>query len=88
MLAGIVLTALVLVAGTSDRTGRYGAFALAALSILWLFSGHGMEGWVLVSFTRTHGFTASNMVSVAGLCLAVWRFAQAPQAPQAPQAER
>lgn len=74
MLAGTVLTVLLLVAGTSDRTGRPGALLLALLSVGWLFSGHGLEGWVLWSLSATHGFTASNMVSVAGLALAVWRF--------------
>lgn len=74
MVSGIVLAALVVVAGTGDRTGRGGALALVALGVTWYFVSKGLEGWVLFRVTRTHGFVSSDLVSVVALALAAWRW--------------
>ncbi len=79
--AGVVLALLVLSAGTSDRTGRLGALALLALSVLWLRVNGGMEGAILVSFTEDHGLTAADLAGFAGGAIALWRLATRLRAP-------
>ena len=74
MAASLVLTALVLVAGTLSRTGRPGAVALALLSLLWLLTNAPMEGATLVQLSDTHGITGADLAGVAGLGLALWRW--------------
>jgi len=74
LLPPLLLVAMVLVAGTSDRTGRPGAVLLAALSGLWLLDNHGFEGKILWIVTPTHGLTAGDLVGFAGLVVATWRW--------------
>lgn len=74
MIAGSVLLALLLVAGTSDRTGRWGAALLAVLSIVWLVVNQPMEGAVLLAVAPTRGLTVADLTGFAGLGLAAWRF--------------
>jgi hypothetical protein len=74
MTAPLVLVALVLAAGTSDRTGRTGAILLAALSLLWLLVNQQMEGLVLWRATESHGLTGADLAGLAGLGLAGWRW--------------
>jgi hypothetical protein len=69
----VVLALLVVSAGTADRTGRLGAVALAALSLLWLRVNGPVEGFVLVQFSESRGVTGSDFAGVAGLALAAWR---------------
>lgn len=73
MSAGLTLLLLVLVAGTSDRTGRAGALVLALVSVLWLLVNGTMEGPVLVTVAPTHGLTAADLTGLLGLGLAAWR---------------
>lgn len=73
MIAACTLAALVLLAGTSDRTGRIGASALAAVSVLWLLVNDPMEGRVMVFMTSDHGLTAADLAGFAGLGIALWR---------------
>ena len=48
-----------------------GAVTLSATSILWLFFNHPIEGRVLYSIDYQTGLTESDLVSAAGLLLAV-----------------
>lgn len=74
MISGLVLTALVLAAATSDRTGRPGAVLVALASLVWFAVNGSMEGDVLWTFARGHGLTAGDLAGVAGLGVALWRF--------------
>ncbi len=73
MLAALVLVVLVLLAGTSDRTGRPGALLLAATSAGWLLVNGPVEGVVLLTVTPAHGLTGADLAGLAGLALAAWR---------------
>lgn len=75
MIAAATLAALVLLAGTSDRTGRIGALLLAAVSVLWLLVNDPMEGRVIVFMTSDHGLTGADLAGFAGLGIACWRLA-------------
>ncbi|MCZ4518097.1 hypothetical protein O4220_06160 [Rhodococcus ruber] len=46
------------------------AISLGAVSILWLFFNHPIEGKVLYSIDYQTGLTESDLVSAAGLLLA------------------
>ena len=73
MVAGLVLVAMLLLAGTLPRTGRYGAAALVLTSVLWLFvNKHGMEGAILVTVSTDHGLTAGDLVGFTGIALGAW----------------
>lgn len=84
MTAGLTLLLLVLLAGTSDRTGRAGAVALAAVSVLWLLVNNSMEGAVLLVVAPTHGLTAADLTGLLGLGLAGWRLFGGGQRGRAP----
>ena len=74
MISGLALVALLLAAGTSDRTGIVGVVALVALSLLWLIVNGPMEGDVIATVAPSHGLTAADLAGLAGLALAAWRF--------------
>jgi len=74
MLPQLVLVAMVLVAGTLDRTGRIGAVALLAISVEWLRVNQPFEGRVLLVLLPTHGLTAADLVGLAAIGLAIWRW--------------
>lgn len=73
MIAGVVLAGLVLVAGTHDLLGRWGAWLLAALSVLWLRVNGPVEGPLLWEVTSDHGLTAADLAGLTGLAVAAWR---------------
>jgi hypothetical protein len=73
----VVLAALVVAAGTADRTGRVGAVALGLLSVGWLLVNGPVEGLVLVRLTADHGLTGADLAGFAGLALAAWRWRMA-----------
>jgi hypothetical protein len=70
----VVLAALVVAAGTADRTGRTGAVALGLVSVAWLLVNGPVEGLVLVRVTPDHGLTGADLAGLAGLALAAWRW--------------
>ena len=74
LLPPLLLVAMVVIAGTGDRTGRPGAVLLAAVSVLWLLDNHGFEGKILWTVSPTHGLTAGDLVGFAGGLVAVWRW--------------
>lgn len=76
MLVGLVLVALVLLAAVSGQSGLVGAVALAVVSALWFLVNGSAEGPVLLTFTRHHGLTATDLAGLAGLGVAAWRGAQ------------
>ncbi len=78
MLAPVVLALLVLVAGTSDRTGRPGAVLLAVLAVVWTKVSTPMEGPLLLFLTWEHGITGADLASAVALVIAVYRFVTAP----------
>jgi hypothetical protein len=72
MLTGLVLAALVAVAGFATRFGRAGALALAVVSVVWFLVNKPVEGDTLISITHAHGLTSADLGGVAGLVLAAW----------------
>lgn len=62
----------------ASRTAAAG-WVLAVTAALWLPANNGVaEGLVLLSFDRTHGMTAADLVAVAGFALSgrtLWRAA-------------
>jgi hypothetical protein len=72
--AMVTLLVMLVSAGTSDRTGRTGAAVLAVASVVWFFVNRPMEGSVLVRLSEDHGITAADLVGLAGLAIAGWRF--------------
>ena len=80
MVPALLLAAMVLLAGLSNRTGRPSAVALAVVSVLWLLTNNPMEGPVLVSLTSEHGITGGDLAGLAGLAVAAWRFRVASRA--------
>jgi|1186.fasta_scaffold46821_2 hypothetical protein len=73
MLAALVLAALVLAAGLGGAFGRWGAIALAVLSVLWLLVNGPMEGPTLTVLSSNHGVTGADLTGLVGLGLAVHR---------------
>jgi hypothetical protein len=72
LIAGLVLVALILLAGLGcDR--RWSAWALGAVAVLWLFVNRPMEGPVLLVVTESHGLTAGDLAGLVALGLAGWR---------------
>ena len=74
MVPALLLAAMVLLAGLSNRTGRPSAVALAVVSVLWLLTNNPMEGPVLVTLSAAHGITGGDLAGLAGLAVAAWRF--------------
>jgi hypothetical protein len=68
--AALVLTGLVLAAGTSRMFGTRGAVTLAVLSVLWLLVNAPMEGPVLLTVASGHGLTGGDLAGLTGLVLA------------------
>jgi hypothetical protein len=79
VIAGLVLAALVLLAGTLDRTGPVGAGVLAVASVVWLIVNGPVEGRTLITVTRGHGLTTADLAGLAGLGLAAWRLLGRPR---------
>jgi len=72
VIAGLVLVALVLLAGLG-RDRPWSGWALGAVAVLWLVVNGPMEGPVLLTVTASHGLTAGDLAGLAGLGLAGWR---------------
>jgi hypothetical protein len=72
--AMVTLLVMLVSAGTSDRTGRIGAGVLAVASVVWFFVNSPMEGSVLFVLSADHGVTAADLVGLAGLAIAAWRY--------------
>jgi hypothetical protein len=72
--AMVTLLLVLLTAATADRTGQVGAGVLAVSSVVWFFVNKPMEGSVLLVLGEDHGVTAADLVGVAGLAIAVWRY--------------
>ena len=68
----LLLAAMLLLAGTLSRTGRAGAAALAAASLLWLMVNQRFEGEILLAVTPTNGLTAGDLVGLVGILIAIW----------------
>ena len=77
----VVLLALVVAAGTADRTGRPGAVVLAVVSVLWLLVNGPVEGVVLLPVIADHGLTGADLAGLAGLALVAWRWRGRQQGP-------
>jgi hypothetical protein len=70
MVAGLVLTALLVSAVLAGRYGRPATPALAVLSLAWLLTNRSMEGEILHDFGEAHGLVAADLAGLAGLVLA------------------
>ena len=69
---GVWLAGIVVFAWGAGRWGRWSALPLAACSLLWLVSNAPAEGGTLLSFSRNHGLTVTDLAGIAGLALAGW----------------
>jgi len=76
VISGLALVLLLVTAGTADRTGAFGPWALLAASLLWLVLNKQMEGHIIWRVSDHHGLTAADLAGLAGLALAAWRFTQ------------
>lgn len=72
-LALAVLAALILTAAATIRGSRTAALALIPVSLAWLVLNGPFEGPTLVVLSWSHGITASDLLSFAGLGIAAWR---------------
>ena len=73
----LVLTALLFAAARTIRGGRGWAVALVVLSLGWPLVNSPLEGPTLLELDRQHGITAGDLVSVAGIAVAAWRWVPA-----------
>ncbi|ORM32806.1 hypothetical protein [Williamsia sp. 1135] len=71
---GLVLLNLLFVCGawTLAKPSRPAAYVLIGVSILWLLFNGPIEGHVILSFTPDKGLTESDLLSFAGVCIALW----------------
>ena len=71
---GLVLLILLFVSGawTLAKPSRPAALVLIAVSVLWILFNGPVEGAVLYSFTPANGLTESDLLSVAGLGIAIY----------------
>ena len=74
-LALLLLAVLVICAVRTIGGDRWSALALVPLSFAWLLFNGPFEGPTLLVISWSHGITASDLFSVAGLGLAGWRLA-------------
>lgn len=76
MLAVLLLAVLLGCALLAVSGDRLAALALVPLSLAWLVVVSGpFEGPTLFVLSWSHGVTASDLISVAGLAVAAWRLA-------------
>lgn len=73
----LVLTALLFAAARTVRGGRGWAVALVVLSLVWPLVNSPLEGPTLLELDRQHGITTGDLVSVAGIAVATWRWVPA-----------
>jgi hypothetical protein len=83
----VACAAAVSVAGIVTSTAVGPVWALLLLSTLWLpANNHHFEGPVLLTVSRNHGVTVSDLAGIAGFLLATWilvrRVARIPHSPQ------
>jgi hypothetical protein len=76
-LALAVLAALLVTAVLTIRGSRLAAVALILISLVWLVVNRPFEGPTLVALSWSHGITAADLVSFAGLLIAAWRLGAA-----------
>jgi hypothetical protein len=72
-----VLALLLVAAVSAVRGNRLAALALVPLSLAWLLFNGPFEGPTLVVLSWSHGITAADLISVAGLGIAGWRLGAA-----------
>ncbi|QBJ96017.1 hypothetical protein ERC79_08555 [Rhodococcus sp. ABRD24] len=72
---------IVLAAWCLAKPDRRAAFALTAVAVVWVFASGKLEGDILWSFSRDHGVTMSDLLSVAAVAIAAsaWRRARPAQ---------
>jgi hypothetical protein len=77
----LVLVLLVVAAVRAIRGDRLAALVLVPLSLTWLVVNGPFEGPTLLVISWSHGITAADMITVAGMVIASWRLGQAALAP-------
>jgi hypothetical protein len=70
----LVLLNLLFVCGAwaLAKPSRPAAFVLIGVSVLWVLFNGPIEGAILYSFTSENGLTESDLLSVAGLGIAIY----------------
>jgi hypothetical protein len=73
MFHGLVLLNLLFVTGAwcLARPSRAAAIVLIIVSVLWVLFNGPIEGHVLLSYTYQNGLTESDLLSLAGLGIAL-----------------
>jgi hypothetical protein len=69
----LVLALLAVTAVGATLGSRVAALSLVVLSVAWLLVNGPFEGPTLVVLSWSHGITAADLISVAGVSLAGWR---------------
>jgi hypothetical protein len=77
----LVLVFLVVAAVRAIRGDRLAALVLVPLSLTWLIVNSPFEGPTLLVISWSHGITAADLITVAGMSIASWRLGQAVLAP-------
>lgn len=78
-LPAVVLSTLVVLAGTSAETGLPGAVALTVVSVLWLRVNGLVEGVVLFTVRPGTGVSGADLAGFAGMAVGLWRAWQSPR---------
>jgi hypothetical protein len=71
----LLLLALLFCVVRAVRGDRLAAVVLVPLSFAWVLFNGPIEGPTLFVVSWSHGITASDLIAVAGLAVAVWRLA-------------
>jgi len=73
LIAVLLLLALLFCAVLAVRGHRLAALVLVPLSLGWVVFNGPLEGPTLFVISWSHGVTASDLISLAGLMIAAWR---------------
>lgn len=73
--AVLLLLCLLTCAAWAIRGNRPAALVLVPLSFAWFVFNGTLEGPTLLTLSWSHGVTASDLISIAGLLIAAWRLA-------------
>lgn len=69
---GLLMAAIVLVAGIGHRSPRSFGTLLALLSVLWLRENKQVEGGVVWSASPRHGLVVTDFLGLGGLLVAAY----------------
>lgn len=69
---GLLLAAIVVLAGVGHRAPRVIGTVLGVLSVIWLRSNSAIEGGTVWAVVPGHGLTVTDFVGLGGLAVAAY----------------